>query len=786
MVLRCLVTVMVVVLAGSGGLAGRFWHITDLHLDWNYVAGGNTTDMCHRSSSSVDPGVGPGGSYQCDAPAVLVMAMLAAMKRIEPHPDFILWTGDSGPHYWNPTPSMDYITNVTKTVFTELDQLFPGATVFPVLGNHDSDPPDTFYDTASKASQNGTQYDKYWKAGAFGDHIGPGPNMRETFKRCGYYMKPFTTKKGHTVRFIVLNTGLYYNNKAVEEEPVSADPCGQLAWLEERLNETLATPDQMVYLAAHVPPGGFERNPTTNNFFTSPVRFVRDIEKRLLEVVSRPRYAERIHAHFYGHTHTDSFRLLLDRATRQEARGVGFIGVSGTPLLYDKNRTAVGLNPGMRLFEFSDDDGTLLDYKQYGISLDEVQMLTSKEQTGSKSRRKLDPVDPELVPTTTLLPDTTPPGAAAASPARERRQGEASVASGQNVALIRTNSTDEFTSALLSKSTEQLSQSAQLLGLEQNSAANQSSANSTAASFKPLNTNTTSNSAASNVSSVITASSNVSVAEIKGSDTSATVVGTGTEEQALVDKLADQFQLVYSARESFAIKNLSASEMFQAFKSMATKKEDGGQSKTFLDYYAHNTNGHQIGDGSCDAVCFREQLCTISNILRDELVQCLNSSDDFLLYSKGQSNATALLRTTVSAAKQLRTTTTTSPPTSTSPPARIQPVRPTQPTLPPEVKLLADEEPDEEEAHTTSTSSSSNRELHSGGSDGTVQAKPIQGEDITVKATAIFFSLLGVALLMGVGAFAYKRYRANRYRNQEFLLTDSVFRYDGYSQLDDF
>ena len=24
-----------------------------------------------------------------------------------------------------------------------------------------------------------------------------------------------------------------------------------------------------------------------------------------------------------------------------------------------------------------------------------------------------------------------------------------------------------------------------------------------------------------------------------------------------------------------------------------------------------------------------------------------------------------------------------------------------------------------------------------------------------------------------------------RYRNQEFLLTDSVFRYDGYSQLDD-
>jgi hypothetical protein len=50
------------------------------------------------------------------------------------------------------------------------------------------------------AMMNVLQYDKYWKAGAFGDHIGTGPNLRETFKRCGYYMKPFTTKKNNTIR----------------------------------------------------------------------------------------------------------------------------------------------------------------------------------------------------------------------------------------------------------------------------------------------------------------------------------------------------------------------------------------------------------------------------------------------------------------------------------------------------------------------------------------------------------------------------------------------------------
>jgi LPXTG-motif cell wall-anchored protein len=38
----------------------------------------------------------------------------------------------------------------------------------------------------------------------------------------------------------------------------------------------------------------------------------------------------------------------------------------------------------------------------------------------------------------------------------------------------------------------------------------------------------------------------------------------------------------------------------------------------------------------------------------------------------------------------------------------------------------------------------------------------VQGEDITVKATAIFFSLLGLAILGLVAAFAYKRYKANR------------------------
>ena len=49
---------------------------------------------------------------------------------------------------------------------------------------------------------------------------------------------------------------------------------------------------------------------------------------------------------------------------------------------------------------------------------------------------------------------------------------------------------------------------------------------------------------------------------------------------------------------------------------------------------------------------------------------------------------------------------------------------------------------------------------------------------------AVFFVIL--ALVLGViGFFVYRRVKENRYRAQEFLLTDSVFKYDGYAQVDE-
>ena len=42
-------------------------------------------------------------------------------------------------------------------------------------------------------------------------------------------------------------------------------------------------------------------------------------------------------------------RLFVSRSGDDEVRGVGYLGSSGTPLLYDHNKP-IGVNPGLRLF----------------------------------------------------------------------------------------------------------------------------------------------------------------------------------------------------------------------------------------------------------------------------------------------------------------------------------------------------------------------------------------------------------------------------------------------------
>ena len=558
----------------SGSDGGAFWHISDLHLDFQYVTGGNSSNFCHGlgvdgTSPLNGSEVKKMGNYNCDAPELLVRSALKAMNISHPDPDFIVWTGDSAPHWRDPNPpSEDYVANVTKLVFTQLDKLFPNVPVIPALGNHDASPPDQFpiYNKTVNTTQP-DYYRKLWRDGAFGDHI----NMSEsnTFLECGYYTKTIQTE-AISWRFIVLNTNIYYSDNLT----IGEDPCGQMSWLNTTLQA--ASDEEKVFIVAHVPPGSFERDPGRLNFNT-PEDYSSDINRKFVEIVTDSTNSAKITAHLYGHLHTDTFRLFLD-ADRSKAVGVAFMAASVTPILWVKKKST-GVNPTIRYVEFSD-AGILTDYTEYSLDINNIEdtedvaitnsrrknakflreqsLVISEEESGTRRRREYPgDLDPSLelnTPETTTQKNTNTKEAPETTegPPEENTNTKQPVVGSDD--MIQTSSTEtpnpyDFTVQVPAEDSNNDPTAAQFI----------------IANWKPL----------------------------------------------------------YTATKAFNVPDLTANSMFEAYKRMA----EDVKSAEFSEYYNHNTGGHNVGE--CNQTCWRGHLCTITYLLEDGLNQCLNGTADF-------------------------------------------------------------------------------------------------------------------------------------------------------------
>lgn len=131
----------------ASGVTKTFWQISDIHLDAYYVPkGGDPNNWCHFAQ---DPAkrrnLGVFGDFYCDAPWRLVVSALRAMKRLEPAPSFIVWTGDSSAHFRVPRPpTMEYVYATERSIVKAMREEFPETLVLPALGNHDSSPIDFF------------------------------------------------------------------------------------------------------------------------------------------------------------------------------------------------------------------------------------------------------------------------------------------------------------------------------------------------------------------------------------------------------------------------------------------------------------------------------------------------------------------------------------------------------------------------------------------------------------------------------------------------------------------
>lgn len=804
---------------------GQFWHISDLHLDYEYTSGGNMSNWCHTEVDTDTPSinkdiVGPAGNYHCDSPAALVESALLAMQRFNPNPDFIVWTGDSAPHWRDPSPNEEYIVNVTKKVFTRLDKLFPNISIIPALGNHDASPPDQFpqYDPVKKTKPD--YYLKLWQNGAFGDHI--DTEAMETFQQCGFYSKVVSpSNSSMKLKFIVLNTNIYYHDNF----STGADPCGQLEWLNNTLHNTDIEKEK-VFIVAHVSPGSFERNTGQPNF-NSPDEFKTAINKQYVQIVTDPINAGKISAHLYGHLHTDTFRVLLDRATRREAVGVAFMAGSVTPVVWGKDGV-VGVNPTIRLMEYSDEDAKVMEYKEYSLDIikaaknetvneskepataDDLKPETEKprsrrknakflEQTVEHSdddRTKRDSLDadnpaddiPSKLPAaaetegiaapkvntsapefnvTAAVPVTLPPVVVAGDEAKNFTD---------NVSDEAKNFTDDASDEA-KKFTDDVSDEAV-------AANTTNSTNVVALSNSTVTPNISADNESKNATQLKDVDSNNTVSIIPTTGDEVNTTGIETEPD-YPTYLSNQWTLLYTASTSFSVPDLSPTSMFSALKMMV----DGGhESQIFVNYYEHNTGGHKVEE--CDETCWREQLCTVSNLVMEELATCLNSNHTDGFYETKQATpAPVLVITTPKRRKGFGE--------GDDDPDNVV-----------HGDLDHDHDGDGEEDHKPEDHSDSDGLDHDHDGDGNddhdhedhADNFPVVPEekedvskekledptsDISSRAVAIFFGVFAVAILALVGLMGYKKYRDNRYRNQEFLLTDAVFRYDGYSQLDD-
>uniref|UniRef100_A0A8C6F8A1 Acid sphingomyelinase-like phosphodiesterase 3b n=1 Tax=Monodon monoceros TaxID=40151 RepID=A0A8C6F8A1_MONMO len=307
---------------------GKFWHVSDLHLDPDYKVSEDPLQVCPSAGSQPVPNAGPWGNYLCDSPWILINSSIYAMKEIEPEPDFILWTGDDTPHVPNENLGEAAVLQIVESLTELFREAFPDTKVYAALGNHDFHPKNQFPAGSNNIYNRVAELWRPWlsnesialfKEGAFYSEKLPGPSAAG--------------------RIVVLNTNLYYSNN--EQTAGMADPGQQFQWLDDVLTNA-SQAGEMVYIIGHVPPGFFEKTRNKAWFREGP-------NQEYLKVVRK--HHRVIAGQFFGHHHTDSFRMFYDDAGAPIS--VMFLTPGVTPWKTTLPGVVNGANnPAIRMFEY--------------------------------------------------------------------------------------------------------------------------------------------------------------------------------------------------------------------------------------------------------------------------------------------------------------------------------------------------------------------------------------------------------------------------------------------------
>ncbi|KAL1498401.1 hypothetical protein ABEB36_009208 [Hypothenemus hampei] len=318
---------------------GYFWQITDIHYDPLFPTtahldqkrgclrhedgSGSYTNKVHKPKYD---------DHHCDSSWDLIESAAKFMKSMQSdNVEFVLWTGDALSHFTTKHLSEKHQLELLQALTDLLGKTFPVQFVFPALG-HD-DPP-------------------------FKKHLGrmwsrwlPTDSIR-TFENGGYYI---IERKLRKLQIVVLNTDLMKRHEHDE------DASKQWKWLDKVLDK-FEKNRETVFLVGHVAPGRDEKSKT--HFAPTHKGYQPYHNERYLDLVRN--HSKIIVGQFFGHLHSDSFRVIYDK----DARPISWAMIA--PALTPK-RTHIGPNnPGLRLYKFNRDTGEVFDYTQFYMDLNEA------------------------------------------------------------------------------------------------------------------------------------------------------------------------------------------------------------------------------------------------------------------------------------------------------------------------------------------------------------------------------------------------------------------------------
>ncbi|NXW63043.1 ASM3B phosphodiesterase, partial [Eurystomus gularis] len=263
---------------------------------------------------------------------------------------------DDTPHVPNEMLGEEKVLHIIENLTSLIKETFPGTKVYAAMGNHDFHPK---YQFPGKEHRIYNQTAELWRPWL--------NNASATLFRAGAFYSEKLPSPGTRGRMVVLNTNLYYDRN--DETAGEEDPGGQFQWLEETLANA-SRADEMVYIVGHVPPGFFEKK-------RGKPWFRRNFNDRYLKIVQK--HHRVIAAQFFGHHHTDSFRMFYNDTGSPIS--VMFLAPGVTPW----KTTLAGVNngannPGFRVIDYDPDTLQVLDMVTYYLNLTHANMMASTRE----------------------------------------------------------------------------------------------------------------------------------------------------------------------------------------------------------------------------------------------------------------------------------------------------------------------------------------------------------------------------------------------------------------------